>query len=156
MSSLYKNGRTKNNFNGLKVEGDAVITGNIQIATGSPFITLSNTSETESGLIFEDNQAPSSQSFSMLFDANKTDLRIASDSNMCMYFRENGNVGIGDSVSLPIKVLHIRSSTSGMLPPKMTTTERDAISNKSAGELLYNETTNKLQCYNGSTWNDCW
>ena len=35
----------------------------------------------------------------------------------------------------------------------ITTTERNALS-ASAGMLIYNSSTNKLQCYNGSSWND--
>jgi len=45
-------------------------------------------------------------------------------------------------------------TTGGFLPPRMTTTERDAISTPAAGLMIYNTTTNKAQCYNGSTWND--
>ena len=37
--------------------------------------------------------------------------------------------------------------------PKFTTDERDAYS-ASAGEIIYNETTNKIQIYNGSAWGD--
>jgi len=37
--------------------------------------------------------------------------------------------------------------------PKFSTTERDAYS-ASAGEIIYNETTNKIQIYNGSAWGD--
>ena len=33
-----------------------------------------------------------------------------------------------------------------------TTTERDALSSLSAGELIYNSTTSKLEVYNGSSW----
>lgn len=35
-----------------------------------------------------------------------------------------------------------------------TTTERDAITNKTAGMLVYNSTTNKHQGWDGSTWNN--
>ena len=35
----------------------------------------------------------------------------------------------------------------------MTTTARNNIT-ASAGIVIYNSTTNKLQCYNGSSWND--
>ena len=35
----------------------------------------------------------------------------------------------------------------------MTETERDALTAQ-AGGVIYNSTTNKLQCYNGTTWND--
>jgi len=40
-------------------------------------------------------------------------------------------------------------------PPQYTTTERDALS-PSAGWMIYNTTVNKLQCYDGSTWNNLW
>jgi hypothetical protein len=50
--------------------------------------------------------------------------------------------------------LDIVSTTKGFLPPRMTTTEKNAIASPAAGLVVYDSTTNKLQCYNGSTWND--
>ena len=38
--------------------------------------------------------------------------------------------------------------------PTYTTSERDALSSLLAGMVIYNLTTNKLQCYNGSSWID--
>lgn len=46
----------------------------------------------------------------------------------------------------------INSTIRGFLPPRMTTTERDAITGLTAGETIYNTTTNKLNFYNGSAW----
>ncbi len=34
-----------------------------------------------------------------------------------------------------------------------TTTQRNALTS-AAGDVIYNETTSKLQFYNGSSWND--
>jgi hypothetical protein len=51
-------------------------------------------------------------------------------------------------------ILDIRSTTRGFLPPRMTTTQKNAIASPATGLVLYDSTTNKLQCYNGSTWND--
>ena len=48
----------------------------------------------------------------------------------------------------------MKSTTQGFLPPRMTTTERDAISTPAAGLMVYNTTTNKAQCYNGTAWQD--
>jgi hypothetical protein len=48
----------------------------------------------------------------------------------------------------------IDSTTRGFLPPRLTTTQKNAIASPAAGLVLYDSTTNKLQCYNGSTWND--
>jgi hypothetical protein len=51
-------------------------------------------------------------------------------------------------------LLQVDSTTKGVLFPRMTTILRDAISSPATGLVLYDTTTNKLQCYNGSTWND--
>ena len=48
--------------------------------------------------------------------------------------------------------LEVQSVTSGFLPPKMTTTQRDAISSPSAGLMVYDTTVNKVSVYNGTTW----
>ena len=50
--------------------------------------------------------------------------------------------------------LEVVSTSKGFLPPRMTTTEKNAIASPATGLVLYDTTTNKLQCYNGSTWND--
>ena len=51
-----------------------------------------------------------------------------------------------------------------MIPPRVTTTQRNALRNvdgttalstNEAGATIYNTNTNKLQVWNGSTWNDC-
>ena len=51
-------------------------------------------------------------------------------------------------------VLEVSSTTQGFLPPRMTGTQRDAIESPASGLIIYNTTTNKAQCYNGTDWND--
>jgi hypothetical protein len=51
-------------------------------------------------------------------------------------------------------IVEIQSTTKGFLPPRMTTTQKNAIASPAAGLVVYDSTTNKLCCYNGSTWND--
>jgi hypothetical protein len=51
-------------------------------------------------------------------------------------------------------ILDLVSTQKGFLPPRMTTTQKNAIASPASGLILYDSTTNKLQCYNGSTWND--
>lgn len=50
--------------------------------------------------------------------------------------------------------LEVASTTKGFLPPRMTTTQKNAISTPAAGLMVYDTDTNKLCCYNGTTWND--
>jgi len=72
------------------------------------------------------------------------------------YYRQsNGSTTIGGgNAADSSSVLDVRSTTKGFLPPRMTTTERDAISSPASGLMVYNTTTNKAQCYNGTAWQD--
>ena len=73
----------------------------------------------------------------------------------------NGNAFFYQSVSIGSGVtpvasaaLEVVSTSKGFLPPRMTTTQKNAIATPAAGLVVYDTTTNKLCCYNGSTWND--
>jgi hypothetical protein len=54
----------------------------------------------------------------------------------------------------PTALLAIDSTTQGFLPPRMTTTQKNAIATPATGLIVMDITTLKLCCYNGSTWND--
>lgn len=64
-----------------------------------------------------------------------------------------GSVGIGTTSPNSAAALEISSTSKGLLLPRMTTTQRDAIS-PVAGLILYNLTDNKVQFHNGSVWTD--
>jgi hypothetical protein len=68
----------------------------------------------------------------------------------------SGGISIGKGASNPVASaqLEVFSTTKGFLPPVMTTTQKNAIASPASGLVVYDSTTNKLQCYNGSTWND--
>ena len=48
--------------------------------------------------------------------------------------------------------LQFDSTTQGWLPPRMTSTQRDAISSPPEGLVIYNTTTHTLNVHNGSAW----
>lgn len=63
------------------------------------------------------------------------------------------NTGIGVNATLDASaILQADSTTKGFLPPRMTTTQRDAISSPAEGLMIYNTTTNTLNYYNGTAW----
>jgi hypothetical protein len=64
------------------------------------------------------------------------------------------SIGKGSSYADASSTLELSSTTRGFLPPRMTTTQKNAIASPAAGLVVYDSTTNKLCCYNGSTWND--
>ena len=62
-------------------------------------------------------------------------------------------VGIG--TSSPNAALDVTSTTQGFLPPRMTTTQRDAISSPAVGLVIFNTTTNCLNFYAGYWIESC-
>jgi len=56
-------------------------------------------------------------------------------------------VGVGVVSPNAKAKLQVDSTTQGFLPPRMTTTQRDAITSVPAGLMIYNTTTNKLNVY---------
>jgi hypothetical protein len=83
-------------------------------------------------------------------------------------FQARGNAGtglvatnanrVGIGIMTPQAVLDISSTTSGFLPPRMTSGERAAIGTVQGnpsladGMVIYNTTANQLQVWNGSNW----
>ena len=49
-------------------------------------------------------------------------------------------------------ILEAVSTTKGFLPPRMTTTQKNAIASPSAGLMVYDTTLNLMALYNGTTW----
>jgi hypothetical protein len=61
----------------------------------------------------------------------------------------NAQVGIGVSTANvnPSAQLEVLSINKGLLPPRMTTVQRNAIANPAAGLIIYNLTTHALEYY---------
>ena len=65
----------------------------------------------------------------------------------------NGKVGIGTSTPATSAILDITSTTKGLLLPRMTKTQRDAISSPVAGLAIYQtDNTPGFRVYNGTNW----
>jgi len=66
---------------------------------------------------------------------------------------DNGtSVGIGTITPDASSILDLTSTSKGFLSPRMTTTERDAISAPVNGLFIYNTTTSFFNYWNGSSW----
>lgn len=63
----------------------------------------------------------------------------------------NLNVG-ATAVTNSKAALEVTSTTKGFLPPRMTTTEKNAISSPPEGLIVYDTTLHKLCVYTGSAW----
>jgi hypothetical protein len=67
-----------------------------------------------------------------------------------------GEIGITKSqteyVPPSSSIVAIESTTQGFLPPRMTTTQKNAIASPAAGLMVYDTTLNQMSYYNGTAW----
>ena len=81
-------------------------------------------------------------------DSNRTWIGNASTATTWL----GGNVLIGTTSSAASAILQADSTTRGFLPPRMTTTEKNAIASPASGLVVYDTTLNALNFYNGTAW----
>lgn len=139
-------------------------------SSGAPFFTVYNASSTQHGTIFGGDYASGGGAFrsvgtsaatiernvgNLIFSANtglSGSYASFTPNNIMTVSGANSNVGIGTTTPSSKAILDLTSTTKGLLLPRMTTTQRDAITSPDAGLIIYNTTSNKLNFYNGSAW----
>jgi hypothetical protein len=61
-------------------------------------------------------------------------------------------IGVGTITPNASAMLDISSTTKGLLAPRMTTVQKNAIATPASGLLVYDTDLAKFNYYNGSTW----
>ena len=67
-------------------------------------------------------------------------------------YYNTGKVGIGTTTPSSSAKVDISSTNSGLLIPRMTTIQRDAISSPAEGLLIFNTTTKRFEAYYTAKW----
>lgn len=68
-------------------------------------------------------------------------------------FANQVNIGNGSiTTTHPSASLEIKGTTRGLLFPRLTTTQRNAITSPATGLFIYNTSTSRINYFNGSTW----
>ena len=116
--------------------------GQIMLVSPSGLVTIAGTNELRIGT------TGFAESFKVFFDG-----AVGLKSN-AIYIDASNKVAMGTISPNASAKLQIDSTVSGFACPRMTTTQKNAIASPLAGLQVYDTTTNKLCCYNGSTWND--
>ena len=67
---------------------------------------------------------------------------------------QTGGVGIGTTTPAASAALDITSTSKGLLLPRLSPAQRDAIASPATGLTIYNTTTNRLNTWNGTSWTE--
>ena len=76
----------------------------------------------------------------------------AGGNNRRITITSGGNLLVGTTTDVASSKVTIASTTQGFLPPRMTTTEKNAISSPAAGLIVYDTTLNKLCVRTAAAW----
>lgn len=119
--------------------GTTVPSSKLNVHGSSQSIEVSNSAETDAGIVFNDNDAPTSQYFEIMFNSSDEDLHIRSDDNSAadiMTLLHEGNVGIG--TTSPEAKLNVGGSTGATI--YLTREDNVTVANDVLGSLLFDST----------------
>ena len=68
------------------------------------------------------------------------------------HFSFSQNVGIGTTTPNASAALDVQSTSKGLLPPRMTSLQRDAISSPTPGLIIFNTDTQSLEVFTNAGW----
>jgi len=86
------------------------------------------------------------------FNTGKIKFSAGGSSTAQMTLASTGNLLINTTTDVASSKLTIESTTQGFLPPRMTTTQKNAIASPATGLVVYDTTLNKLCLRTASAW----
>lgn len=91
--------------------------------------------------------------FGVTYNTNRFEFRyLTGAAQVAMSIQSDMRIGMGTQTPHSSAQLEVASTTRGFLPPRMMTTERDAIASPAEGLVIYNLTDHAPQFYDGSQW----
>jgi hypothetical protein len=134
----------------LDVNGTARVSGNFT----APLLWAGSNATT---LIYSDDAAASQNGISLI-RSNRTGLGNQAVVNFIYQttevarFTTSGILAINTTTPNASSIVDITSTTRGFLPPRMTTTQKNAIASPAAGLQVFDTTLNMMSYYNGTIW----
>ena len=130
---------------------DTLSSGIGSISIGSGMETTANYSVVLGALAYAQTRTNTdANAFAVYLQDTDPTIKIHTDNDS--WIDSTGSFGFNTMTPDASAVIDLTSTTKGFLPPRMTTTERDAISTPAEGLVIYNTTTQVLNFYNGSSW----
>ena len=79
-------------------------------------------------------------------------ISFTTNGSTSMILTDSGQLALGEGTADPSAILDISTTTQGVLPPRLTSTQRDNISNPAEGLMLFNTEEGAYQFWGGSNW----
>jgi len=112
----------------------------------------------ESYIEFQNDNTTTTHSWKMgMNDENRLDIQYGQANSMNsntlgISVLTDGRVGVGTNTPASSAVLEVNSSTKGFLPPRMTTSQINAINSPVEGLIIYDTDRHRMYYYNGTLW----
>jgi hypothetical protein len=137
-----------------RVQSALTATANINVDSGATnSAILFKTSGTSKGVIGTDNSIFGvNNSIIGLYVYGANDFELSTNNIRRLIAKGNGNILIGTTTDIASSKLTVESTTQGFLPPRMTTTQKNAIASPAAGLVVYDTTLGKLCVRTASSW----
>jgi len=149
--SAYQSGSIANDALKLTASTDGAVFGiqnsNALGFSGIEYLNAAGASQVFTGFNNNNNQEFRFNNFAT---GGFIDFRIGGTSSLRIF--NSRNVGINTTTDIASSQFQIDSTTKGFLPPRMTTTQKNAIATPATGLQVYDTTLNQMSYYNGTTW----
>jgi hypothetical protein len=147
----------------LDVNGTARFSGNVELPTTSLILQAGISGFAGSGNVLLGNNfniramnSSNTGTMNLIKSTSGNNIEVGGSNHGNTFINPTLNSGqtvvVGDNVVVASAVLNVSSTTKGFLPPRMTTTQKNAIATPAAGLQVYDTTLNQMSYYNGTTW----
>jgi hypothetical protein len=134
----------------LDVNGTARVSGSLTVSNGGFIFNINNAA---ASLVLRSGDANSAGANIGLDSGNLTFItRVLTNVERMRINSTSGNILINTTTDVASSKLTIESTTQGVLFPRMTTTQKNAIASPATGLVVYDNTLNKLSVFTGLVW----